>query len=160
VNHIMSNSVIAIRIRGSAAAPWNIEETLDMLRLKRPFNAMIYPHNDSIRGMLMKVQSYITWGNASDKAIDLLLGKIYTTKGDLINEKFIKDNLSMSWEDLKQGILEGKLPINKYDNLFKLPICLHPPRGGFKGKINKPYGTGGEFGYRGDKILELIERMI
>jgi len=157
---MMSNSIIAIRIRGSASAPWNLEETLEMLRLKRPFNAMIYPYNESIRGMLMKVQSYITWGNASDKAIDLLLTKIHTTNGDVINEKFVKDKLSMTLEDLKQSILEGKVLVNKYDGLFKLPIRLHPPRGGFKGKVNKPYGTGGEFGYRGDRILELIERMI
>ncbi|AWR94381.1 50S ribosomal protein L30 [Acidianus brierleyi] len=156
----MSNSIIAIRIRGSASAPWNLEETLEMLRLKKQFNAMIYPDNDSIRGMLMKVQSYITWGKANDKAIDLLLSRIHTINGDFVNENFVKEKLSMSLEDLKQGILEGKVIVNKYDNLFKLPIRLHPPRGGFKGKVNKPYGTGGEFGYRGDKILELIERMI
>jgi len=37
---------------------------------------------------------------------------------------------------------------------------LHPPRGGFKGSIRKPYGAGGELGYRGAAINELIRRML
>ena len=37
---------------------------------------------------------------------------------------------------------------------------LHPPRGGFKGSTKKPYSDGGELGYRGPAINELIRRMI
>jgi len=39
--------------------------------------------------------------------------------------------------------------------VFKLP----PPSKGFKGKTKKSYGAGGEAGYRGEKINELIKRM-
>jgi large subunit ribosomal protein L30 len=37
---------------------------------------------------------------------------------------------------------------------------LHPPSKGFKGKIKRGYGSGGELGYRGEKINELLRRML
>jgi len=38
---------------------------------------------------------------------------------------------------------------------------LHPPRGGFRRKgIKVPFKVGGALGYRGDKINELLERMM
>jgi len=37
---------------------------------------------------------------------------------------------------------------------------LHPPKGGFKGSVKKPYNAGGELGYRGSAINDLIMRMI
>jgi large subunit ribosomal protein L30 len=37
---------------------------------------------------------------------------------------------------------------------------LHPPRGGFERKgIKVPFTTGGALGNRGDKIVDLIEKM-
>jgi len=36
---------------------------------------------------------------------------------------------------------------------------LHPPKGGFKGTIRRPYKSGGELGYRGAAINDLILRM-
>jgi len=37
---------------------------------------------------------------------------------------------------------------------------LHPPRKGFKGSIKKSYRAGGEAGYRGEAINDLIRRMV
>ncbi|MEM2445857.1 MAG: 50S ribosomal protein L30, partial [Candidatus Bathyarchaeia archaeon] len=31
---------------------------------------------------------------------------------------------------------------------------------GFRGKVKKGYGMGGELGYRGEKINDLLERML
>ncbi|MEM2203989.1 MAG: 50S ribosomal protein L30, partial [Sulfolobales archaeon] len=49
---------------------------------------------------------------------------------------------------------------HKIDNIVKPVFRLHPPSGGFKGSIKKPYGNGGELGYRGQDINDLIRRMI
>jgi large subunit ribosomal protein L30 len=38
-------------------------------------------------------------------------------------------------------------------------VGLHPPRGGFR-SVKRPYGNGGDLGYRGEKINELIRRML
>lgn len=51
-----------IRIRGWAKAPWYINETLEMLRLRYNFNTMMYPKTSQILGMLNKVSPYVTWG--------------------------------------------------------------------------------------------------
>lgn len=40
-------------------------------------------------------------------------------------------------------------------------FSLHPPRGGFERKgIKNPFSKGGALGYRGDKINELIKKML
>jgi large subunit ribosomal protein L30 len=43
---------------------------------------------------------------------------------------------------------------------LKKTVTLHPPRGGFERKgIKVPYNVGGALGNRGEKIVELIEKM-
>lgn len=43
---------------------------------------------------------------------------------------------------------------------LKKTIRMHPPRGGFERKgIKVSFKAGGALGYRGDKIIELIEKM-
>lgn len=47
------------------------------------------------------------------------------------------------------------------DGKLKKYFLLHPPRGGFERKgIKTPFTTGGALGYRGDKINDLIKRML
>lgn len=59
----------------------------------------------------------------------------------------------LSEETLKE--LESKR--EKQNNHF----ALQPPRGGFERKgIKTPYASKGALGYRGDKINELIKKMI
>lgn len=152
-----------IRIRGYAGTPWYIQDHLEKLRLKRRFNAMIYPEDNGILGRVRTVQSYVTWGELNYEGLKLLLTRLYTINGirverdlDLLKSKLKLEN----FESFVNAIFEGKLLLHKLDDYFKLPIRLHPPRGGFKGKINRPYGQKGEFGYRGEKINELIRRMV
>ncbi len=57
-------------------------------------------------------------------------------------------------ETLKE--LQNKRKI-KYEKLYH----LQSPRGGFERKgIKKPYSEGGVLGYRGEKISDLVKRMI
>jgi large subunit ribosomal protein L30 len=37
---------------------------------------------------------------------------------------------------------------------------LHPPSKGFKGKTKKNFRAGGEAGYRGEAINDLVKRMV
>jgi large subunit ribosomal protein L30 len=37
---------------------------------------------------------------------------------------------------------------------------LHPARGGFDGKKKQPFTVGGELGYRGKKINDLVAKMV
>jgi len=151
-----------IRIRGYAATPWFIQDTLRLLRLEKNFNAMIYEDSKTLRGMLKIVEPYVTWGELNEEGVKLLLSRLYIKPGkDRINNEFLKSKLKIEeYNEFVKRISEGQLKLHKLDNYFKLPIRLHPPSGGFKGKINRPYNLKGEFGYRGEKINELIKRMV
>jgi len=51
------------------------------------------------------------------------------------------------------------LPEKLWRSGVKPVFRLHPPKGGFKGTIRRPYKSGGELGYRGAAINDLILRM-
>ncbi|BCU70658.1 50S ribosomal protein L30 [Stygiolobus caldivivus] len=157
----MTELVAVVRIRGWAVTPWFIQDTLEMLRLKRRFSAMIYPKNKALEGMLKLVSPYITWGELNDEGLKLLLSKLKTVNGEKVNDEYITKVLKINgYNEFVKKIKDGEVKLSKLDDYFKLPITLHPPKGGFKGKVNRPYGSMGEFGYRGEKINELIKRMV
>ncbi|MDT7875681.1 MAG: 50S ribosomal protein L30 [Sulfolobaceae archaeon] len=149
-----------IRIRGYAASPWYIQDTLEMLRLGKRFNAMIYLKTPSLEGMLRLASPYITWGELNEEGLKLLLTRLRTINNERITDEYLKKTLNVDIDGFVKKLESGEIKLNKLDNYFKLPIKLHPPKGGFKGKINRPYNAKGEFGYRGDKINELIKRMV
>ena len=157
-----ANLLGIIRIRGYAGTPWYIQDTLELLRLRKRFNAMIYEDTEPIKGMLRLVEPYVTWGELNDEGLRLLLSRLYVKPGNSrINNEFLKSKLKIeNFDEFVRKIYEGQLKLHKLDDYFKLPIRLHPPSGGFKGKINTPYNLKGELGYRGDKINELIKRMV
>lgn len=121
---------------------------------------MIYPYTDSLRGMLIKVEPYVTWGEITEEGLNALLNRLETSSGEKITEEYVKTKLSMDLATFRTKILSGELLLNKFDDEFELPIRLHPPSGGFKGKINTPYKAKGVFGYRGSDINNLIKRMV
>ncbi|BFH73467.1 50S ribosomal protein L30 [Sulfurisphaera javensis] len=151
-----------IRIRGYAGTPWYIQDTLKLLRLPRRFNAMIYEDTPSIRGMLKVAEPYVTWGELNEESLKLLLTRLETKIGHKrITDEILKTQLKIDgYDSFVKKIMTGELKLHKLDDYFKLPIRLHPPSGGFKGKINRPFNVKGEFGYRGEKINELIKRMV
>ncbi|MEM3769995.1 MAG: 50S ribosomal protein L30 [Candidatus Bathyarchaeia archaeon] len=150
----------AIRVRGIISAPLQVRETLKMLNLKRNNYAVLIDNRPSFLGMLKTAQSFVTWGEISKETLRALLKK----RGKLIGNKKLTDDYAKklgyaSLEELAEAIYNCKV------EYWKLPSIqpyfrLHPPTKGFKGKTKKGYGMGGELGYRGEKINELLERMI
>ena len=76
-----------------------------------------------------------------------------------ITEEYMKKTGFKSFDDLAGAIVDGKIEYGKLPNIRPL-FRLRPPTKGYKGKIKKSYNAGGEAGYRGEKINELIKRMI
>lgn len=60
-------------------------------------------------------------------------------------------------ENTLKKLLDKKKPNKQTDK--KIILRLPNPKKGFK-SIKKGYGQGGDLGYRGDKINELLERII
>jgi large subunit ribosomal protein L30 len=105
------------------------------------------------------VQNYVTWGEVSKETVALMLKKRGRIAGGkkLTNEAVEKLGYK-SIDALAEAIANCKTEYQKTPNVQPV-FKLHPPSKGFKGKTKKSYSAGGEAGYRGEKINELIKRM-
>ncbi len=156
----MPRLLAVIRIRGRVGVSREVKDTLKMLRLHRKNHAVIIDDRPSYLGMLKKVVDYVTWGEITPETLALMLRR----RGELVGGKkltdeYVKEKLGLnSIEELAQAIFEGKINLKDIPGL-KPVFRLHPPSRGFRGSIKKHYKAGGELGYRGLAINELIKRM-
>jgi large subunit ribosomal protein L30 len=152
--------IAAVRIRGTVSASMQARETLQMLHLTRNNYAVLIDDRPSYLGMLKAARDYITYGEASKELVTMMIKQ----KGRIAGDKRLTDEYAQkagfkSLDDLAEANHTCR------SEYWKLPSIqpvfrLHPPSKGFKGKIKKGYGSGGELGYRGDKINELLRRML
>ncbi len=154
-----------IRLRGRVDVPPDVERTLELMRLHKKFHATLYPDNmPGIGGMLRRSAMWITWGEISYEVLLELLRKRGRAAGNRrLSDDYVArvtNNKYRSIEDLATAIYRGEVMLHKIEDIVKPVFRLHPPSGGFKGPIKKPYGDGGELGYRGQGINDLIRRMI
>ena len=110
--------------------------------------------------MLKRVRNYVTWGEVSPETVALLLQK----RGRLAGNKKLTDEYAQkigykSLGELAEAVASCKVEHRKLPDMQPI-FKLHPPTKGFKGKTKKSYGAGGEAGYRGEGINELIKRMV
>ena len=155
-----SKCLLVVRIRGVIGASREVKDTLKMLNLKRNNHAVIVKNTPAYIGMLRKAQNYITWGEPTEEIVVSLIKKWGRLLGDRkITDEYAKKVGFKSVEELAKAVFEGKIDYNKLPDI-KPFFRLHPPTKGFKGKIKKSYGMGGETGYRGKAINELVQRMI
>ncbi len=156
---------LIIRIMGTVDVRPKLEHTLYLLRLRQRFAASLYHSSlPGLEGMLQKIRDWTTWGEIDrDTLIQLI-----RVRGRLIGDKPITDewvqkNLGLygGIPELADKLLSGEIMYHKLEDKGVKPFFrLHPPRGGFKGSIKRHYGDGGELGYRGTAINELVRRML
>jgi large subunit ribosomal protein L30 len=155
--------LIAIRLRGTAGLKSEFEKTLVSLRLTKKFRAAILYDRPEITGMLAKVKDLITWGEARKETLRLLLKeRAQTIGGKKLANSFVKQKFGLATiERLASAIDKGELPLKKlWKEGLNPNFRLHPPKGGFKGKTKLAFKQGGELGYRGEAIYDLIARMV
>jgi large subunit ribosomal protein L30 len=149
-----------IKIRGTISAQRQARETLELLHLPKTNNAVLVDNSPSMLGMLRRVQSYVTWGEISNETIVELLLK----RGRLSGDKKLTEEYAQKagYESLTELAAALGCCKTAYRNLPGVqPVFkLHPPKKGFKGKTKKSFRAGGEAGYRGDAINDLVTRMI
>ena len=150
-----------IRIRGRSEVQKSITSTLEMLNLTRANHANLIIENPSVAGMLQRVKDYTTWGEPSEDTILLLLKKRAELKsGERLTETNVKGKLGYtSIKKLAGALYNTEVELHKIPDL-KPTFRLHPPKRGFKGSKTKPFLAGGETGYRGKAIDDLLKRMI
>lgn len=152
--------IAVIRIRGTVSATLTARETLQMLHLAKNNHAILVDDRPSYLGMIETVRDYTTYGEPSKKTVTALIKE----RGRLLGSKKLTDEYVQkvgrkSLEELAAAVFDCKI------EYWKLPMIqaffrLHPPSKGFKAKIKRGYGSGGELGYRGERIDDLLKRMI
>ena len=148
-----------IRVRGVSDVWSEVEDTLKMLNLTRNCHATLVDDRPSYLGMLRKAQNYITWGEVSKEAILLLLKKRgRLIGGKRIDEEYVERLGYRTLDELAEAIYNLKVSFKELPDV-KPVFRLHPPKGGYKGKIKRSYRVGGVTGYRGEAINDLIRRM-
>ena len=142
-----AKQLAAIRVRGITEIRIKIEDTLRMLRLYRKNYCVVVPNNPVYLGMLKKVKDYITWGEINDETFENLIEK----RGEIFNGMERDSNEKISYNDF--FVFKDK----KIKRYFR----LSPPVKGFGRKgIKHSFQQGGALGYRGDKINDLLKRMV
>lgn len=122
--------IALVRIRGVIRINKEVADTLDMLKLHKKNFCSVQRATPSIIGMVKKVKDYITWGEIDDLTLKQLIEK--------------------------RGV------INPKDRKRTKPFFrLNPPKKGYGRKgIKKTFVQRGALGYRGQKINDLILRML
>jgi large subunit ribosomal protein L30 len=137
-----------IRLRGPVGIRKGIRDTLVMLRLDRVNHCVLVPANPSYKGMLHKAEECVTWGEINDKTLEKLIFK----RGKIAGEDVEKAKAA----GLSKKILSDNKAIKEAE--MKPVFRLSPPSKGHK-SVRKFYPRG-DLGYRGEKINELLKRMI
>ncbi|HUI38130.1 MAG TPA: 50S ribosomal protein L30 [Thermoplasmata archaeon] len=150
---------MVIRVRGGIHARRDIVETLDLLHLTRPNHATVLPESTSARGMLLKVQGYVTWGEAEPETLGLLLAQRGESRSGTRLEAALPGAPKGSGVDLpglaREVLTSGLAHAEAVRPLFR----LKPPKGGWK-STKRPFALGGALGYRGRAINDLARKML
>jgi large subunit ribosomal protein L30 len=131
-----------------------------MLHLTRNNHAVLIDDRPSYLGMIKAAQDYLTYGELSKESVASLIKK----KGRLAGNKRLTDEYAQkvghkSLEELADAVSSCRVEYWKLRGIQPV-FRLHPPTKGFKGKIKKGFGSGGELGYRGENINQLLNRML
>ncbi len=138
-----------VRVRGSVNVRKEIKDTLRMLRLTRVNHCVLVRKDPKIEGMIKKVKDFVTWGEINDRTLEKLLSERGRMTGDRkLTGKEVKEVLSKIKKAKSLKEIEGLKPVFR----------MNPPRKGYEG-IKQAYPKGA-LGYRGEKINELLERMM
>lgn len=152
--------IVAVRIRGVISARREARETLKLLRLTRNNYAVLINNRPSFVGMLNAVRNYVTWGEASKEVVSMLIGRRGRLSGNKrLAEEYLRKVGYNSVEDLAEALFSCRAEYWKLSDV-QPAFRLSPPTKGFRGNIKKGYGAGGELGYRGEKINDLVKRMV
>jgi len=151
---------IVAKIRGTVRAQREVRETLDLLHLSHTNHAVLIDSRPAYKGMLQRINAYVTWGEPTKETIVAMLQKRARLLGaKKLTEEYLSKSGFKNLDELAQAIIDCKVKYSKLPDIeprFK----LHPPSKGFKGNTKKSFNAGGEAGYRGTAINDLIKRMI
>jgi len=156
---LVNDLIAVVRIRGKVNVKKDVEDTLKMLRLNRVNHCVLVPEKPEYLGMIKKVKDWVTFGKVDKNTVVQLLEKRgMLTGGRNLNQSSLKSVTKYdSFEKFADDLIKNKVKLKDYPQI-KPVFRLNPPRKGYKA-IRLQYPKG-DLGDRGEKISELIERML
>ena len=142
----MATKLAVILVRGFVKMPQPIEDTLIMLKLHKKNYCVILSNTPANKGMINKVKDYVAWGELNEDTFNQIVHK----RGEAYEGRLMHSHQKYSYNVLE---FEGK----KYKPYFRLNA---PLKGYGRKGIKVSYPVGGALGYRGEKINDLIKRML
>ena len=122
----------------------SLKKTFENLNLHNKNWCVVVKDTPSNRGMILKLKDYVTYGEITPTFFEELVNK----RGELFKEPQKSKINSKKYLEFGQ---------KKYQRYFR----LSPPKKGYGRKgIKIGFAKGGALGHRGDKIIDLIKRMI
>lgn len=148
-----------VRLKGKINVNYKIQATLDMLNVRRTNYMTLIPNTPDYLGMLRKARNFITWGEINQDILKHVLEKRGEITGQKrLTNKHLKENTEYpTITALSKALHQGEVSLGEIPEMKKF-FRLHPARKGYRG-IKKGFAEGGEVGYRGKAINELIVRM-
>ncbi len=153
--------IAIIRVRGKVHLREDISDTMKLLKTTRVNHCSIVDNREQYLGMINKANDYITWGEINAETLSKLLIKRGRLEGDKkLTDDYLKSVKVNSIEELSKDVIAFNKELKDVPGL-KPVFRLRPPKKGYdRGGIKHPYSTGGALGYRGEKINELLDKMI
>lgn len=148
-----------VRVRGSVGVSGQLKDTMELMQMYAVNHCAVVAETPAMKGMIDKVQSFVTYGPITEETLVHLLEKRGRTAGNKrLDEAFLKTAKMKSVKELAKAIMAGKKPKELgIKNVFRLKA---PKKGYERGGIKKPYPLGGALGPRGPAINALLESMI
>lgn len=154
----MSKRVAVVRVRGTVSTKGVVEDTLAKLRLTRVNHCVVIDDSPQNMGMVKKCSEYITWGEIDPGTLAFMLNKRARAPGNRrIGNDELKSSGFESFEEFAEKVCSFGCELSAL-KCMKPVFRLHPPTKGYR-HIKRPYPKGA-LGYRGEKIDELLRRMV
>ncbi len=64
------NKILVIRIRGQVGIKTGIKKAMELIGLKKKFNAVLLDNNETTKGILKKIKDYVAYGIADENTIN------------------------------------------------------------------------------------------
>ena len=168
-NSTKENSpIIILRIVGvNERISKKITNVLREFKLLKLFSASVVDYTSETFEKIQLINSYVTWGFVNKKTVNSLVIK----KGSVLENKVLKELNNQDIEsnlgkhdilciedivyELSSALSKNRKIVMNYLGFFLLSPCEE-----LKDNALKPYYIGGNTGYRGDKINDLVNKMI
>ena len=150
-----------IQVRGGIGLNLTLKETLKHLHLPKKHSCVLIEPSPTVKGMLIVLKDYVTWGEIDQPTLKLLIEKRGRLAGSQpLTEAHLKESVKMNLDQFAEAVFTNNISIKQVPGM-KHYFRLKPPTKGFESKgIKLPFSMGGALGYRKNHINDLLRRMI